>query len=114
MLDEGEEFKAREDRVEEEMSGEFDVLGRGKIGAKVEVRQIDGPKESVRRDNRVEEKIDAGKRSDVGGGGWQEESRRSPPAVPRTRRSTSEVRERRRPGMDREEGDHFSLGTGLK
>ena len=69
VLDEGEEVKAREDRVGEEMSGEFDVLGRGKVGAKVEVRQIDGPKESVRRDNRVKKEIDAGKRSDVGGGG---------------------------------------------
>ncbi len=113
VLEEGEEVKAREDRAGEEMSGEFDVLGRGKVGAKVEVRQIDGPKESVRRDNRVEKEIDAGKRSDVGGGG-QEDSRRSPPAVPRTQRSTSEVRERRGPGMKREEGDHFSLGTGLK
>ncbi len=48
VLDEGEEVKAREDSVGEEMSGEFDVLRRGKIGAKVEVRQIDGPQESVR------------------------------------------------------------------
>jgi hypothetical protein len=69
VLDEGEEVKAREDSVGEEMSGEFDVLRRGKIGAKVEVRQIDGPEESVRRDNRIQKKIDAGKRSDVGGGG---------------------------------------------
>ena len=51
------------------MSGEFDVLRRGEVSAKVEVRQIDGPKESVRRDNRVKKEIDAGKSSDVGGGG---------------------------------------------
>ena len=37
----------RKDRVGEEMGEEFDVLGRGKVGAKVEVRQIDGPKESI-------------------------------------------------------------------
>jgi hypothetical protein len=115
VFDEREEVKTREDRVGEEMGGECDVLGRGKVGAKVEVRQIDGPEESVRRDNRIKKEIDAGKRSEltwVEGG--QEESRRSPPAVPRTRRSTSEVRERRGPGMEREEGDHFSLGMGLK
>ncbi len=53
MFDEREEVKTREDRVGEEMGGEFDVLGRGKGGAKVEVRQIDGPEESVRRDNRI-------------------------------------------------------------
>jgi hypothetical protein len=46
--------------------------------------------------------------------GGQEEGRRSPPAVPRTRRSTPVVRERRVPGRRREEGDHFSLATGLK
>ena len=53
MFDEREEVKTREDRVGEEMGGECDVLGRGKVGAKVEVRQIDGPEESVRRDNRI-------------------------------------------------------------
>ena len=37
----------RKDRVGEEMGEEFDVLGRGKVGAKVEVRQIDGPKEGI-------------------------------------------------------------------
>ena len=83
MFDEREEVKTREDRVGEEMGGEGDVLGRGKVGAKVEVRQIDGPEESVRRDNRIKKEIDAG-------------------------------RERRGPGMEREEGDHFSLGMGLK
>ena len=51
VLDEGEEVKAREDRVGEEMGGEFDVLGRGEFSAKVEVRQIHGSKESIRRDN---------------------------------------------------------------
>ena len=69
MFDEREEVKTREDRVGEEMGGEFDVLGRGKVGAKVEVRQIDGPKESISRDNRIKEEIDAGKRSDMGGRG---------------------------------------------
>ena len=59
----------RKDRVGEEMGEEFDVLGRGKVGAKVEVRQIDGPKESISGDNRIKEEIDAGKRSDMGGRG---------------------------------------------
>ncbi len=67
VLDEGKEVKTREDRVGEEMGGDFDVLRRGEVSAKVEVRQIDGPKESIRRDDRVEKKVDAGKRSDVGG-----------------------------------------------
>ena len=69
MFDEREEVKTREDRVGEERGGEFDVLGRGKVGAKVEVRQIDGPEESVGRHDRVEKKVHAGERSDVGGGG---------------------------------------------
>jgi hypothetical protein len=69
VLDEGYEIKAREDRVGEEMGGEFDVLRRGEVSAKVEIRQIDGPKESIRRDDRVEKQIDAVKRSDVVGGG---------------------------------------------
>jgi hypothetical protein len=39
---------------------------------------------------------------------------RSAPAVPRTRRSTPVVRERRVPGRRMEEGDHFFLATRLK
>ena len=68
-FDEREEVKTREDRVGEEMGGELGVLGRGKVGSKVEVRQIDGPKESISGDNRIKEEIDAGKRSDMGGRG---------------------------------------------
>ena len=45
--------------------------------------------------------------------GGTEGSRRSPPAVPRTRRSTSVSYEREEPGIRRDEGDHFSLATGL-
>ena len=37
-------------------------------------------------------------------------SSQSPPAVPRTRRSTPEVMHRRGSGRRREEGDHFSFG----
>jgi hypothetical protein len=55
---------------------------------KVEVGEVDGPKEGVRRDNGVEEKVHTGKGSDKAEGGT-EDRRRSPPAVPRTRRSTS-------------------------
>ncbi len=45
--------------------------------------------------------------------GGTEDSRRSPPAVPGTRRSTSVSYEWSEPGKRREEGDHFSRATGL-
>ncbi len=45
--------------------------------------------------------------------GGQEEGRRSPPAVPRTRRFTSSRRERDGSGRRSEEGIHFSLTTRL-
>ena len=97
------------------MGGEFYKLGLGKGSAEIVVGQVNRPEESVARHDRVKEKIYTGERSDVTwAAGGQEDSRRSPPVVPRTRRSTPEVRERRGPGRRREEGDHFSLGTGLK
>ncbi len=41
----------------------------------------------------------------------QEEGRRSPPAVPRTRRLTTSVRERDGPERRRADGVHFSFTT---
>jgi hypothetical protein len=53
-----------------ELMGEkFDVLGRVEVGSKVEVREINGAKESAVGDDRVEEDVDGGERSDLGGGG---------------------------------------------
>ncbi len=94
------------------MSGEFDVLRRGEVSAKVEVRQIDGPKESIRRDNRVEKKIDAGKRSDVGGGG----GRKTQGDHPQPYRVRGGQRQRRGsgggPGWKGKKGTTFPLGRG--
>jgi hypothetical protein len=50
-------------------------------------------------------------REEVGVEGGHAAGRRSPPAVPRTRRSTSDHRERDGPGRRREEGVHFSFTT---
>jgi hypothetical protein len=67
-LDEGKEIKAGEN-VRGELVGEnFDVLGRVKVGAKVEVRQVNRAKESVVRDDRVKEDVDIGGRGDLSGG----------------------------------------------
>ena len=69
---EGKEIEAGENGGGELMGEEFDVLGRVEVGAKVEVGEIDGAEERVVGDDRVEEDVDGP----------------SPPAVPRTRRST--------------------------
>ncbi len=50
------------------MGEDFDVLGRVEVGAKVEVRQVNGAKESVVRDDRVKEDVDGGERGDLSGG----------------------------------------------
>ncbi len=74
-----------------ELVGEdLNILGRVKVGTKIEIRQVNRAKESVVGDNRIKEDVDGRKRSDLCGGG-QEEGRLSPPAVPRTRRSTPVV-----------------------
>ncbi len=95
-------FEVGKDKVGEKASGDFYKLGKGKGGAQVVVSQVDRPEEGVSGDDRVEKKIHAGERGDVGGGG-QEDSKRSPLAVPRTRRSTSEVGQWRGPGGGRRE-----------
>ncbi len=58
-----------DDRVGEKVSEDFNKLGIGKGSAEVVVSQVDGPEEGVTRHDRVEQKVHAGKRSDVGGGG---------------------------------------------
>jgi hypothetical protein len=80
----------KEKRLRRERNEEFYKLGRVEVGSKVGVRQVNRAKESVVRDDRVEEDVDGGERGDLGGG-RQEEGRRSPPAVPQTRRSTPVV-----------------------
>jgi hypothetical protein len=114
LLDEGEEVKAREGRVGEEMGREFDdVLRRGEISAKIEVRRIEtDPKKASEETTELRRRLTQEREATWVEGG-QKDSRRSPTAVPRTRRSTSEVREWSGPGMEREEGDHISFGTGL-
>jgi hypothetical protein len=107
MFNKGEEIEAREDRVGEEMGGELNELGMGKISPKVEVSKVNGCKEGVGRDDRVNEKIDAGERGDVGGGGGKKTQGGH-------LRRCRELGDRSGPGMRREERDHFSLGMGLK
>jgi hypothetical protein len=51
------------------MGEDFYVLGRVEVGSKIEVREIDGAKESVVGDDRVEEDVDGGERGDLSGGG---------------------------------------------
>ena len=68
-MDEGDKVKVGENRGRELVGEELDVLGRVEGSAKIEVGEVYRPKESVVRDNRVEEDIDSGERSDLGGGG---------------------------------------------
>ena len=49
-----------EDRGGEKVGGDFDKLGMGKGSAEVVVGQVDGPKEGVTGDDRVEQKVHAG------------------------------------------------------
>ncbi len=62
-------MKVEENRVGEKVGGDFDKLGMGKGSAEVVVGQVDGPEEGVARHDRVKEKVNAGERSDVKGGG---------------------------------------------
>ena len=48
---------------------DFDELGLGEGRLKIKVSEVDGSEEGVRRDNRVEQDIDAWKRGDKDGGG---------------------------------------------
>ena len=42
-----------EDRVGEQVGGDFDKLGRGEGSAEIVVGQVDGPEEGVARHDRV-------------------------------------------------------------
>ena len=68
-MDEGEKVKVGENSGRELLGKEFDILGRVERSAKIKVRQVDGAKESVVGDDRVEEDVDGGERGDLGGGG---------------------------------------------
>jgi hypothetical protein len=49
------------------MSVDSNILGSGEGAAKIKVGEVKRAEESIRRDDRVEEKVDSGKRSDEGG-----------------------------------------------
>ena len=51
------------------MSVDSNILGSGEGAAKIKVGEVKRAEESIRRDDRVEKKIDAGNRSAVGGEG---------------------------------------------
>ena len=52
----------------ENVSIDFNELWGGERRFKIEVGEVHGPKERVRRDNRVKKNVDTGERSDEGGG----------------------------------------------
>jgi hypothetical protein len=68
-FDERGKVKAGEDRGGEKVGGDFNKLGLGKGSTEVVVGQVNRPEEGVARHDRVKEKIHAGERSYVGGGG---------------------------------------------
>ena len=68
-LKEGKEIEVGENGGRKLMGKEFNILGRVERSAKVKVGEVDGPKESVVRDNRVEKDVDSRERGDLGGGG---------------------------------------------
>jgi hypothetical protein len=68
-LDEGEKVKVGENSGRELLGKKFNILGRIERSAKIKVGEVDRPKESVIRHNRVKQDIDSRERSDLGGGG---------------------------------------------
>ena len=68
-MNEGMKFKMGENSRRELVGEDFYVLGRGERGAKIKVGEVDRPKESVIRHDRVKQNIDSRERSDLGGGG---------------------------------------------
>jgi hypothetical protein len=68
-LDEGEKVKVGENSGRELLGEKFNILGRVERSAKIKVGEVDRPKESVIRHNRVKQDIDSRERSDLGGGG---------------------------------------------
>ena len=94
------------------MGKEFNILGRVERNAKVKVGEVDGPKESVVRDNRVEKDVDSRERGDLGGGG----SGGGKTVTTRSAANTTVYARRVAAlgaGRRREAGDHFSFATGL-
>ena len=68
-MDEGEKVKVGENSGRELLGKKFNILGRVERSAKVKVGEVYGTKESVVRDNIVEEDVDGRERNDLGGGG---------------------------------------------
>ena len=64
LLCEGMEEKARQNSWGEKISIYFYVLGGGEGGFKIEVGEVNRPKDSIRRDNGIEQDIDTGEGSD--------------------------------------------------
>ena len=62
------EGEARQDGWRKDVRIDFNKLRGGERGLKVEICEVHRSKESIRRDNRVEKDVYAGKRSDEGGG----------------------------------------------
>ncbi len=86
-LDEGEKVKVGENSGRELLGKEFDILGRVERSAKVKVRE---PKKALSETTELNRMLTIGREATWVEGG-QEEGRRSPPTVPRTRRSTPVV-----------------------
>ena len=68
-MDEGEKVKVGENSGRELLGKNFDILGRVEGSAKVKVRQVNGAKENVVRDDRIKKDVGGWERSDLGGGG---------------------------------------------
>ncbi len=96
-----------------ELVGEdLNILGRVKVGPKIEIRHVNRAKESVVRDDRTKEDVDGRKRSDLGGGG----AGRGKTVTTRSAANTTVYARRIAAlGVAEEErsGDHFSFATGL-
>ena len=89
-LDEGKEIEVGENGGREEMGEDFDILGRVEVGAKVKSDRSIDPKKALSETTELKRMLTVGREATWVEGG-QEEGRRSPPAVPRTRRSTPVV-----------------------
>jgi hypothetical protein len=90
---------------------DFDKWWRVKVGATVEVRQVNRTKEKRRqtvRHDRVEQDIDGRERDDLGRGGGG----RGKTVTTRSAANTT-VYARRVAAGGRGAGDHFSFATGL-
>ena len=64
LFEEGLEGEARQDGWREDVSVDFNVLRGGESRFKIEVSEVNRPKDSIRRDNRIKKNIYTGERSD--------------------------------------------------